>query len=58
MSRRLNIRAILDDPKQRRHLMVSSIIALQAREGITTTREQAERAYDKVQREMKKVGSG
>ena len=38
--------------------MVSSIIALQAREGITTTREQAERAYDKVQREMKKVGSG
>jgi hypothetical protein len=28
--------------------MVSALIAIQAREGITTTREQAEQAYDKV----------
>jgi len=29
-------------------MMVRTIIAVQAREGITTTREQAEAAYDKV----------
>jgi hypothetical protein len=33
--------------------MVSNIIAIQAREGITTTQEQAEAAYDKVQAEKK-----
>lgn len=32
--------------------MVMTIIATQAREGIETTREQAERAYDVIQREM------
>lgn len=31
--------------------MVSALIAIQAREGIVTTQEQAERAYDKVQTE-------
>ena len=31
--------------------MVPLIQAIQAREGIETTREQAEAAYDKVQRE-------
>lgn len=46
---RVNIKKILADPHQRRELMVRCIIATQAREGITTTREQAERAYDKVQ---------
>ncbi len=51
MRRRLDIKAILADPKQRRHLMVQTIIATQAREGIVTTQEQAEAAYDKVQRE-------
>jgi len=49
--RRIDLRAILDDPDQRRDLMVQTIIATQAREGITTTREQAEAAYDKVQQE-------
>jgi hypothetical protein len=31
--------------------MVTSIVSIQAVEGITTTREQAEQAYDKIQRE-------
>ena len=47
--RRVNLRAILDDPEKRRDLMVQTIIATQAREGITTTRKQAEAAYDKAQ---------
>ena len=46
--KRVNIKAILQDPAKRRELMVRCIIATQAREGIKTTREQAERAYDKV----------
>lgn len=44
--KRVDIRAILRDPVQRRRLLVNAIIATQAREGITTTREQAEAAYD------------
>ena len=51
--RRIDIKAILADPVQRRELMVQTIIATQAREGITTTREQAEAAYDKVQKEKR-----
>lgn len=47
--RRINIRAILADPAQRRTLMVRVIVATQAREGITTTRAQAEAAYDAAQ---------
>ena len=47
------LRAILANPRQRRELMVGVIIATQAREGITTTQEQAETAYDKVQKENK-----
>ena len=47
-SNRVNIRAILGDPEKRRAMMVEAIIALQAREGIVTTREQAEAAYAKV----------
>jgi hypothetical protein len=50
---RIDIRAILRDPRQRRRLMVGCIVATQAREGIKTTREQAERAYDKVQEEKR-----
>lgn len=46
--RRVDLKAILADPAQRRELLVATIIATQAREGIVTTREQAERAYDKV----------
>lgn len=50
-SRRINLRAILADPALRRELCVDTIIATQAREGVTTTKEQAEHAYDVVQHE-------
>lgn len=43
--RRLDIRGILADPNLRRELMVPTIQSTQAREGIETTHEQAERAY-------------
>ncbi len=43
--RRVNVRAILADPDLRRELMVPTLQATQAREGIETSREQAERAY-------------
>jgi hypothetical protein len=51
--KRVDIKAILGDPAKRRELMVRTIIATQAREGITTSRAQAEAAYDKVQGEKK-----
>ena len=44
-NRRVNVKAILADPDLRRKLMVSTIQATQAREGIDTTEEQADRAY-------------
>ncbi len=44
-SRRVNVKAILADADLRRKLMVSTIQATQAREGIDTTPEQADRAY-------------
>jgi hypothetical protein len=47
---RVNIKAILANPAQRRALFVRCIIAIQAREGIDTTVEQAEAAYDAAQR--------
>ncbi len=46
--KRINVKAILVDFVLRRKLMVSTIQATQAREGIDTTKEQAEYAYDKV----------
>ncbi len=49
MRRRVDIKAILANPAQRRQLMVTTLIATQAREGVVTTQEQAEAAYDKVQ---------
>lgn len=45
---RVNIRAILKDPALREELMVRVIIAVQAREGIETTPEQALAAYKKA----------
>jgi len=50
--RRIDIKAILSDPVKRRRLMIQALIATQEREGITTTWEQAEAAYDKVQKEL------
>lgn len=43
--RRVDLRGILAKPDLRRALMVPTLQATQAREGIVTTREQAERAY-------------
>jgi len=43
--KRVDVKKILADPDLRRKLMVSTIQATQAREGIKTTEEQAERAY-------------
>ena len=43
------IQSLLADPEKKKKLMVDSIIATQAREGIKTTREQAEAAYAKAQ---------
>lgn len=43
--RRVDIRGILANPDLRRELMVPTLQATQAREGIETSREQAERAY-------------
>ena len=43
--KRIDLRRILADSDLRRKLMVSTIRATQAREGIKTTVEQASRAY-------------
>ena len=43
--KRVNVKTVLADPDLRRELMVDTIRATQAREGIETTEEQAERAY-------------
>jgi hypothetical protein len=50
-SKRVNVKKILADEGQRKDMMSSTIQATQAREGIETTREQAEAAYDKVRAE-------
>ena len=44
-SKRVNLKKILADADLRRKLMVSTIQATQAREGIDTSKEQADRAY-------------
>ena len=49
--KRVNIKEILQDPQKRRELFVGVIQFLQNIEGIDTTKEQAETAYDKVQEE-------
>jgi len=53
--RRVDVKAILADPNLRKKLMVPTIVATQAREGVVTTTEQAERAYDKVSGEKMRV---
>lgn len=53
MAMRIDLQAILRDPVQRRDLLVRCLIAIQAREGIMTTRAQAEQAYDAVRAEPK-----
>jgi|LakMenEpi03Aug12_release.lakeMendotaPanAssembly.Ray.scaffolds.fasta_scaffold941080_2 hypothetical protein len=53
MNKRINIKPLLGNPERRRDLMVQCIIATQAREGIVTTKQQAEAAYDKILRSKK-----
>jgi hypothetical protein len=50
--KRVNIKQILSNPEQKRELFVGVIQFLQNIEGIDTTKEQAENAYDKVQGEL------
>jgi len=52
-SRRRDILMILRDLELRRELMVATIMATQERERVQITREQAEEAYDKIQKEQK-----
>jgi len=52
-SKRYNLQEIFSDPVLRRKIMVGCIIATQAHEGLTTTQEQAEAAYDKILKETK-----
>lgn len=51
--RRDYLRRILADHRLRRELMVSTIQATQAREGVETTPEQAREAYDRVRAEKR-----
>jgi hypothetical protein len=44
-SRRIDVRMILNNPKLRRKLMVQTIIATQALEGIVTIQEQAKERF-------------
>ena len=53
--KRIDVKSILRDRVLRRRLMVPVIIALQAYEGVVTSRKQAEDAYDKIQREKKRT---
>jgi hypothetical protein len=55
---RTDIRAILADPVKRRELGVRFIMSAQHMEGIETTREQAEAAYDRVQEEKRRRPKG
>lgn len=54
MRRRVNLKKILCDAGLRKQLFVDTIIATQAREGIKTTRAQAEAAYEACQRRRRK----
>ena len=47
------MRAVLADPVKRKELAIRFIMSAQAMEGIDTTREQAEAAYEKVQEEKR-----
>jgi hypothetical protein len=57
MDKRIDINKILADPELRKEMMIRVVIATQAREGIETTWEQAEAAYEKVRKEKRKVNS-
>lgn len=52
--RRVDLKAILNDPRLRRKLFAQVIVATQAREGISTSMCQAYSAYDRIQAELEK----
>lgn len=52
--RRIDLTKILEDPEQRKELMVRTIVATQAREGINVTIEEAEEAYERIQQELRR----
>ena len=47
--RRIDIRAILSDPAKRRMLVAQGTVAIQSREGIDITLEEALASYDKLE---------
>lgn len=49
--KRYDIKKILADPVQRREMIIRGTIAIQAREGIDVTYEEAARSYDQVMKE-------
>lgn len=51
--KRVNVKQILNTPHLRKEIMIRVIQFIQAVEGITTGYEQAEIAYDNVQKENK-----
>ena len=51
--RRVDVEAILRDPVTRRALRIRSVMALKARAGTTTTRDQAAAAVDNVERRVR-----
>lgn len=52
--KRYDIKKILSDPVKRREMVIRGTIAIQAREGIDITYEEAARSYDFVMAEKKK----
>jgi hypothetical protein len=49
--KRYDIKKILADPAKRREMIIRGTIAIQAREGIDITYEEAARSYDFVMKE-------
>lgn len=47
--KRIDIKAILADPAQRRMMVARGTVAIQAREGIDITLEQALESYDRLE---------
>lgn len=52
--RRFDMQKILADPAQRRMMVARGTVAIQAREGIDITLEQALESYDRIIKEKKK----
>ena len=56
--RRAKVKEILKNPDLRRDLLVGAGMFLQHLEGINTTKEQMEAAYDKVRKETEEGEDG